>query len=108
VFNRGRRLRRRRPDGGITAAEADSGWTIIDPAGTVPRSYFRQVPEQKFVKNRMHLDVMASDRNRSANVTAAADRAVELGGSVHPESDDSNDRFITLTDPEGNEFCLVL
>jgi predicted enzyme related to lactoylglutathione lyase len=55
----------------------------------------------------VHLDVVASEHHRWADVMAAADRAVELGGALVRESDDPNDRFVTLTDPEGNEFCLV-
>ena len=93
---------------GVSAAEADSGCTIIDPEGILPRIYFQQVPEAKTVKNRVHLDVVASDRHRWADVTAAADRAVAFGGAVVRESGDPDDRFITLADPEGNEFCLVL
>jgi hypothetical protein len=92
---------------GISAAEADSGCTIIDPAGALPRLYFQRVPEPKTGKNRVHLDVVASEHHRWADVMAAADRAVELGGALVRESDDPNDRFVTLTDPEGNEFCLV-
>jgi hypothetical protein len=93
---------------GISVAEADSGCTIIDPDANLPRIYFQQVPEAKSGKNRVHLDVVASDQHRWTDVTAAAARAVELGGTVLRESDDAADRFITLADPEGNEFCLVL
>ncbi len=92
---------------GVSATEADSGCTIIDPAGILPRIYFQQVPEAKTGKNRVHLDVVASAGHRWADVTAAVDRAVELGATVVRESDDDKDRFVTLIDPEGNEFCLV-
>jgi predicted enzyme related to lactoylglutathione lyase len=51
---------------------------------------------------------VASEQHRWDDVTAAADRAVAPGGTVIRESADPTDRFITLTDPEGNEFCLVL
>jgi hypothetical protein len=93
---------------GVSSEQADSGCTIIDPEGRLPRIYFQQVPEAKSGKNRVHLDVVASGRREWADVTAAADRSVELGGVVVRESGNPDDRFITVTDPEGNEFCLVL
>ena len=42
-----------------------------------------------------------------ADVQAAADRVVAAGGRILRVSDDPNDRFIVVGDPEGNEFCLV-
>lgn len=93
---------------GVTAAEAASGCTIIDPDGRGARLYFQQVPEGKRGKNRVHLDIVASGRRRWSDVTTAAGRAVARGGRVISESDDPADRFIVLADPEGNEFCLVM
>jgi hypothetical protein len=93
---------------GVTAAEAESGCTIIDPDGRGPRVYFQQVPEAKRGKNRVHLDIVASGRRNWTDVTTAAGRAVDRGGQVIRESDDPADRFIVLADPEGNEFCLVM
>jgi len=63
---------------GVSAAEADSGCTIIDPEGKLPRIYFQQVPEPKSGKNRVHLDVVASGRHRWDDVVAAMERAVAL------------------------------
>ena len=93
---------------GVTAEQADSGCTIIDPDGHSPRIYFQQVPEGKQVKNRLHLDIVASGRHDWTDVTTAAADAVERGGSVLRESPDPDDRFIVLADPEGNEFCMVM
>ena len=93
---------------GVTAAEAESGCMIIDPDGHGPRLYFQQVPESKQGKNRVHLDIVASDRQQWTDVTTAAEQAVARGASVIRESDNRDDRFIVLADPEGNEFCLVM
>ena len=63
---------------------------------------FQRVPEAKTVKNRLHLDIVVDD------VEAAADRVVELGGSV--ESDAYREYGFSwrlAADPEGNEFCLI-
>ena len=73
-----------------------------------PRLYFQKVPEPKSVKNRVHLDVVVSVTQEWVDVQAAADRVVAAGGQILRISDDPNDRFILVGDPEGNEFCLVL
>jgi hypothetical protein len=93
---------------GITAAEAESGCTILDPDGRGPRLYFQQVPESKQGKNRVHLDISVSTRNQWADVLAEVERAVKGGAAVISESENPDDRFIVLSDPEGNEFCLVM
>jgi predicted enzyme related to lactoylglutathione lyase len=62
---------------------------------------FIQVPESKSVKNRMHLDLQADDR------AAEVERIVGLGAKVHSEHDEYDTRWTTLTDPEGNEFCIA-
>jgi hypothetical protein len=80
----------------------------FDPTGVGPRLYFQKVPEPKSVKNRVHLDVVVSVTQEWVDVQAAADRVVAAGGQILRISDDPNDRFILVGDPEGNEFCLVL
>jgi hypothetical protein len=92
---------------GVSAAEAESGCTIMDPEGRAPRIYFQRVPEDKAVKNRVHLDIVAAESHLWADVQVAADNAVASGAAIVRESEDLNDRFIVMTDPEGNEFCLV-
>ena len=86
---------------GITADEAAAGMTIVDPDGDGPRLYFQRVPEAKIAKNRVHLDVRAGD------IAGAVEQATTLGGRVIGRSADPADPFVTLADPEGNEFCLV-
>jgi len=93
---------------GVSAEQAESGCTIIDPDGDSPRLYFQRVPESKAGKNRVHLDVVASDRRHWSDVQAAADHATGLGGTILRVSQSQDDRFIVLADPEGNEFCIVV
>ena len=68
----------------------------VGVGGPGPTLFFQQVPERKTVKNRVHLDVEAPDR------AAEVERLVALGASVHSV----HDRWTTLLDPEGNEFCV--
>jgi len=71
-----------------------------DPAHG-PLLMFHHVPEGKIVKNRLHLDLKAVD------VRAEADRLTSLGARQVRSLSENNDRWISFTDPEGNEFDLV-
>ena len=65
---------------------------------------FIRVPDQKEVKNRVHLDLRPADRTREEEV----DRLIGLGATLyedHRRPDGSG--WITLLDPEGNEFCVL-
>lgn len=65
-----------------------------------PAMMFIQVPEGKSAKNRMHLDLATPD------MAAEVERLVALGGTVVHEKNEHNVNWTTLTDPEGNEFCV--
>ena len=45
---------------GMPEAEWNSRSAIEDPTGSGPRIFFQRVPEEKTVKNRLHLDVRAA------------------------------------------------
>jgi Glyoxalase-like domain len=72
-----------------------------DPGGTGPRLLFQQVPEDKQVKNRVHLDVRAGD-DRDAVVA----RCLELGATKLWDGQQGPHTWVTMADPEGNEFCV--
>jgi len=84
--------------GGSIELDADSDAIVRAPG--LPRLDFLQVPEGKSGKNRLHLDLAASD------VAAATEQAIALGAT---RADDVYDgrRWQVLRDPEGNEFCLL-
>jgi hypothetical protein len=63
--------------------------------------FFIQVPEGKTVKNRAHFDLQADDRD--AEVT----RLLGLGATKVGEYDEYGERWTTLRDVEGNEFCVA-
>ena len=81
---------------GITDVE-DDPTVLVESSLGGPRLWFQLVPEGKSVKNRVHLDLFATD------VGAEAERLVALGASVRDRYTD----HLTLLDPEGNEFCLI-
>jgi hypothetical protein len=68
------------------------------------RLLFITVPDGKQLKNRVHLDLRPTDRSREEEV----DRVIALGATFFADyrrPDGSG--WITLTDPEGNEFCIL-
>ena len=66
-----------------------------------PGWLFFRVPEPKTAKNRMHVDLDTED------LAAEVERLVELGATVVHEKNEWGAHWLTFTDPEGNEFCLV-
>ena len=83
---------------------------IVDPERLGPRIFFQRVPEGKTAKNRVHLDIRsapgleADARRRRLN--DEAERLVGLGATKLYELEERGQYWITLADPEGNEFCL--
>jgi len=63
---------------------------------------FAHVPEGKTVKNRVHLDVNPTDRSQDEEIA----RLIGLGATV---VNDNRPQFswVTLADPEGNEFDVL-
>ena len=87
---------------GIDRSDPDGAYAIVDPEGVGPRVFFLKVPEGKTAKNRVHLDV-----NVGADVMhARAEELVELGARMVAEYDQPEGHWITMLDPEGNEFCI--
>jgi Glyoxalase-like domain len=76
----------------------------IPPAERGPGLIFVPVPEGKATKNRLHIDLApAPDTGQHAEVRrleGLGARRVDVGrpGSVS---------WIVMTDPEGNEFCVL-
>ena len=68
-----------------------------------PRILFQLVPEAKTVKNRVHLDVRVGEDK----VEAEVERLVGKGGTFLHRGRQGPHQWVTLADPEGNEFCVV-
>jgi hypothetical protein len=74
-----------------------------DRPGPVPPTLtFARVPEAKIVKNRLHLDVNPTDRDQDEEVR----RLLELGAR-RADVGQGEQSWVVLTDPEGNEFCVL-
>jgi hypothetical protein len=80
---------------GILDTEDDPS-VLVEAPGIRPRFFFQLVPEQKAVKNRVHLDLKCD------SVRDELERLKGLGAGVVAEFSD----HVLLRDPEGNEFCL--
>jgi hypothetical protein len=90
---------------------------LFDPDGLRPPLWFQEVPEAKAGKNRLHLDLYPTGRDRSLTlahrveiVDAKVAELVELGATIQrtTRDDDPDDPsyYVVLQDPEGNEFCV--
>ena len=77
---------------------------LVDPDGIRPRLYIQRVPEPKTAKNRVHLDVHATGDGTTLDEVVA--EAEALGATRLWEKEEFGVRWVTLADPEGNEFCL--
>jgi hypothetical protein len=60
------------------------------------------VPEEKVVKNRVHLDLNVGPERLDPEVA----RLTALGARLLAEVNDVGSHHFVLADPEGNEFCV--
>jgi hypothetical protein len=81
-------------DGVISIASPDGSWPTID---VVP------VPENKSVKNRLHLDLRADGTSTADEL----ERLLDLGARRTDVGQGPDATWVVLSDPEGNEFCLL-
>ena len=80
-----------------------SATALRSPDPGRPRMLFQAVPEAKTVKNRLHLDVHVGTEQREAAVA----RLVGLGATELWRESQGSYSWVTLADPEGNEFCVA-
>jgi hypothetical protein len=99
-------------DRALAPEDQGSAFACIDPSGVGARLFFQRVPEDKVVKNRVHLDVRAGTglvgAERLAVLEAECTRLVALG-AVRVRllaADEDNESCIVMQDIEGNEFDL--
>ncbi len=78
----------------------------VDPrsgSGLGGRVLFQVVPEPKTVKNRVHLDLHVGPERRPEVI----ERLTGRGARVLWEGRQGPNTWVTLADPEGNEFCVA-
>ncbi len=81
-------------DTGVSIASSDGSWPTIDVI---------EVPEDKIVKNRLHLDV----RSNGLSTADELERLLALGATRVDVGQGPDVTWVVLSDPEGNEFCLL-
>jgi predicted enzyme related to lactoylglutathione lyase len=81
--------------------DEEDAW-LRDPSGRGWPLLFQTVPEGKSVKNRLHLDLSPPSTMREE-----VDRLVDAGARVVRRVDEGGSYWTVLTDPEGNEFCVL-
>jgi catechol 2,3-dioxygenase-like lactoylglutathione lyase family enzyme len=69
--------------------------------GNGPNLAFQLVPEEKTVKNRVHLDLAGEDRE------AIVTRVEELGGTRLADHEIEGFHWTTCADTQGNEFDVA-
>jgi predicted enzyme related to lactoylglutathione lyase len=88
---------------GYVSVGAAGNYTLLLPDGQPgPKLLLQRVPEEKGVKNRMHLDI------ETADIEGAAARLERLGASRVSKATEAehSSNWIVMADPEGNEFCV--
>lgn len=109
------------PSGFGTWEEAFTAWGLPQErwndayaiVGDGPRIFIQKVPERKVAKNRLHIDVHSGagtpeDGKDWEMLRAKAASLVEAGGTIVQEFREPNyGEWIVMSDPEGNEFCVV-
>jgi hypothetical protein len=80
--------------------DKDGDVVLEAPPGAGPNWLFISVPDDKVVKNRIHLDFRPDDQQ------AEVDRVIALGAR-HVDIGQGEQTWVVLADPEGNEFCIL-
>jgi predicted enzyme related to lactoylglutathione lyase len=85
--------------------ETEDEWVLEPPEGSpqdgvAPDLLFLRVPDEKSVKNRLHLDLRPDDQD------AEVDRLLDLGAR-RVDIGQGDHSWVVLADPEGNEFCVL-
>jgi hypothetical protein len=73
----------------------------VGAKGGGPTLLFIRVPEDKAVKNRLHLDLRPADRD------AEVARLESMGATRVDVGQTGEETWVVLADPEGNEFCIL-
>jgi len=85
-------------------AESDAEGALLNaPEPGVPGLLFIRVPDDKVVKNRVHLDIQPPTGTRDETVA----RLLAAGATVFEDHRTAEGLgWVTMLDPEGNEFCV--
>ncbi|MFI6742561.1 VOC family protein [Nonomuraea sp. NPDC050451] len=92
---------------GFSVLDTEDGVVEIGPpegfGGLQPTLIFIHTTEPAASKPRLHFDVNATDRDQDAEL----ERLLKLGARPADIGQTGEESWHVLTDPEGNEFCLL-
>lgn len=86
--------------GWVITCEDESEVEIRSSAEETPGLLFLRVPEERLMKNRLHLDFRPQDQ------AADVERLLNLG-AISIDIGQGDVSWVVLADPEGNEFCIL-
>jgi predicted enzyme related to lactoylglutathione lyase len=87
---------------GAEITQTNEGWFVIVKGGTLPVLLaFQKVGDPTPGKNRIHLDLTTPD------LDAEVDRLVAAGATLVERRGDESFHWVTLADPQGNQFCVA-
>jgi hypothetical protein len=89
-------------DGTVTIGAPSAPDGTQRPGPVPPTLTFARVPEDKTVKNRLHIDLNPTDREQDDEVR----RLLGLGAR-YADVGQGDESWVVLADPEGNEFCVL-
>jgi hypothetical protein len=75
---------------------------LRDPSGRGPHITFQECEVDDRAPSRCHVNFYANDPDE------VAERALQLGGDFVRRASEGDVRWVVLTDPDGNEFCVVV
>jgi predicted enzyme related to lactoylglutathione lyase len=87
---------------GLTPASTDPGDGFRVLRGEHVNLSLQLAQTPVTARDQMHLDLYADDQAQQV------ERLVTLGATVVRHHQEPDDDYFVLTDPEGNEFCVVL
>ena len=92
---------------GYEVGQVEDGYVeLVPPDAARPASPtigLIRVAEPKAVKNRLHLDLTATDRTQAEEV----ERLLALGARRADVGQGADVSWVVLADPEGNELCVL-
>ena len=92
---------------GYTVGQTEDGYVeLVPPDAARPASPtigLIRVAEPKAVKDRLHLDLTATDRTQAEEV----ERLLALGARRADVGQGEDVSWVVMADPEGNEFCVL-
>ncbi|WP_089936742.1 VOC family protein [Candidatus Entotheonella palauensis] len=86
---------------GVDVLYQNDNYFRLGRQGELPYLLLQRVPDPQQGKNRVHLDLEVPD------LQAAVNRAQELGAHQLQAVSEDSVEWVVMTDPDGNEFCLV-